>query len=69
MRDEPDRRAWAVIARLQAELRRQSIMGGVRNAVQVPDAYGRVEVSGIVDLAALADVAERALVEVFADAS
>lgn len=64
-----DRRAWSVIVKLYAELRRQSIAGGIRNAVPIPDQLGRVPVVGSLDLASLADAVERALIEAFADAS
>lgn len=63
-----DRRAWSVIAKMHAELKRQSIAGGISNNVQLPDALGRVFINGHVDLAALADVTERAFAEAFADA-
>lgn len=63
-----DRRAWSVIAKMRAELQRQSIIGGIRRAVPLPDTFGRVEIVGMVDLAALADVAEQALIEAFVDA-
>lgn len=51
--------------RMHGELQRQSIAGGVRNRVPVPDDNGRVQIVGVIDLAALADVTERALVDVF----
>lgn len=64
-----DHRAWAVIARMHAELQRQSIAGGVRRYVPVPDTMGRVEIVGVVDLAALAAVTGEAMAELYADAS
>lgn len=60
-----DRRAWIVIARMQAELKRQAVSGGVRNDVPFPDDQGRVAIAGIIDLAALANVTEEALRDVF----
>lgn len=63
-----DRHAWRVIARIHAELKRQSIMGGIRNSIPSPDDMGRVAVVGSIDLAALADATERALIDVFARA-
>lgn len=70
MSDEnKDRRAWGVIARMHAELQRQSIIGGLARAENFPDKLGNVQIAGRLDLASLAEVTERALRELFGDAS
>lgn len=53
-------KAWRVLAAVHAELKRQKAVGLI-DEISSPDSFGRVNISGRVDLAALADATEDAI--------
>lgn len=55
-----DRWALGIVGLMHAELRRQRLYGALK-VVDGPDENGRIEIIGMLDLAALANVAEEAL--------